>query len=182
MRNNLFLGVAVAALAIPAAAMAQETTSSIRGTVTANGAPVAGAQVTILHVPSGTGSAITTDAAGNFNATGLRVGGPFSVTVTAAGHPSTTVTDVQTVIAQAYDLPIDLSAPAEGSDATSGEVVVTASRLPSARTVSQGPATVLTAEQIANVASINRDVRDLMRRDPFARLADVHVHQGFDPV
>lgn len=167
MRNNLFLGVAVAALIVPAAAMAQETTSSIRGSVSAAGAPVAGAAVTITNVPTGQRTTLVTDAGGGFNATGVQVGGPFSVTVTAAGYPSTTITDIFTVVAQSFDLPIDLT-PA--SDATGADVVVTASLVPRARNVSQGPATVLSAEQIASVASVNRDVRDLMRRDPFARL------------
>ena len=169
MRHNLFLGVAAVALIAPAAASAQETTSVIRGTVTAAGAPVAGAQVTIVNVPSGTTSNITTDANGSFNASGLRVGGPFSVTVAADGYPSTTVTDIFTVVAQAYDLPIEL---AGASDTAGGDIVVTASRVANARSVSQGPATVLTASDIASVASVNRDVRDLMRRDPFARLDD----------
>ncbi len=168
MRNNLFLGVAAVALIVPAAASAQETTSTIRGAVTAGGQPVAGATVEVLNVPSGSRSTLTTDENGSFNASGLRVGGPFSVTVTAPGFPSTTITDIFTVVAQAYDLPIELAA----AEAGGAEVVVTASRLPNARTVSQGPATVLNAEQIASVASVNRDVRDLMRRDPFARLDD----------
>jgi len=170
MRNNLFLGVAAAALIAPVAAMAQETTSTIRGSVTAGGAPVAGATVTITHVPSGTTANTTTDANGNFNASGLRVGGPFTVTVKAEGHPQTSITDINTVVAQAFDLPIDLQ-PAQGVEtAAGGDVVVTAAKLPNARTVSQGPATVLSATQIAAVASVNRDIRDLMRRDPFARL------------
>ena len=173
MRNNLFLGVAAIALVAPATAMAQETTSTIRGTVTANGTPVPNATVEIVNVPSGTTSTVTTDASGSFNAGGLRVGGPYSVTVRAAGQPSVTVTDIFTVIAQAYDLPVDLAtagASAETPAAEGEDLVVTASRLPNARTISQGPATVLTAEQISTVASVNRDVRDLMRRDPFARL------------
>ncbi|UVO51534.1 carboxypeptidase regulatory-like domain-containing protein [Sphingomonas sp. SUN019] len=172
MRNNLLLGAAVVALVAPVAAMAQETTSVIRGTVTAGGAPIAGAKVTIVNVPSNTTSIVTTDATGAFNASGLRIGGPFSVIVAAEGYPQTTVTDIYTVIAQAYDLPIDLQ-PGEGAEvAAGGDIVVTASRLANARTVSQGPATVLNAAQIANVATINRDVRDLMRRDPMARLDD----------
>ena len=65
MRNNLFLGVAAIALIAPSAAMAQETTSTIRGTVTANGTPVPGASVEIVNVPSGTTSTVTTDAAGS---------------------------------------------------------------------------------------------------------------------
>src|SRR5690606_34715942 len=47
-----------------------------------------------------------------------------------------------------------------------------ASRIVGAGSVSQGPATVLDAEKIAMIPTINRDVRDLMRRDPFARLDD----------
>ncbi|MEH3106800.1 MAG: carboxypeptidase regulatory-like domain-containing protein [Sphingomonas fennica] len=166
--KKLFAGCAIAAIAV--AAHAQETTSSIRGTVTSAGAPVAGATVTIVNVPSGTRSVATTDASGAFNATGLRVGGPFSVTVAAPGFTGTTVTDIFTVIAQPYELPIELTA--ETAAGGGEEVVVTASRIQGARTVSQGPATILSAAAIANVASVNRDVRDLMRRDPFARLDD----------
>ena len=173
MRYQFFMSAAVAALVIPAAAFAQETTSSIRGTITAGGAPVAGATVVIVNVPSGTTSTVTTDESGSFNAGGLRVGGPYSVTVRAAGYPDTTVTDIQTVVAQAFELPLDLTQASADAGATSGgDIVVTASRVANARTVSQGPATVLNAEDIANVASVNRDVRDLMRRDPFARLDD----------
>ncbi len=168
MRNRFLLGAAIAALAIPAAASAQETTSTIRGSVTSAGQPVTGATVTIVNVPSGTTATSTTDAAGTFNAGGLRVGGPFTVTVTAPGYETATVTDVFTVIAQTFELPIELTA----ETATSEEIVVTASSIRGAGTSSQGPATVLDAEAIANVATINRDVRDLMRRDPFARLDD----------
>ncbi|NNM76114.1 TonB-dependent receptor plug domain-containing protein [Sphingomonas sp. ID1715] len=169
MRNHLFIGAAVAALIAPAAVQAQETTSTIRGSVTSGGAAVAGAAVEITHVPSGSRSTVTTDASGSFNAGGLRVGGPFSVKVTAPGYPDFTVTDIFTVIAQAYDLPIELTAE---TASTGEDIVVTASSIVNAGTISQGPATVLTSEQIDSVASLNRDVRDLMRRDPFARLDD----------
>lgn len=168
--RNFSLGCAVGALAIAmvasAPAHAQETTSSISGTVTSNGAPVAGATVTILHVPSGTRSSAATNASGNFSALGLRIGGPFTVSVSAPGYTSTQITDINTVIGQPFTLPVELTE--EGGQ----EIVVTASTIRNARTVSQGPATVLTSNDIAKVATINRDVRDLMRRDPFARLDD----------
>ncbi|MBV8238653.1 MAG: carboxypeptidase regulatory-like domain-containing protein, partial [Sphingomonas sp.] len=169
MRNNLLLGVATAALIVPVAAIAQETTSTIRGSVTAGGAPVAGATVTIVNVPTGTTSTSVTDGSGGFIANGLRPGGPYTVSVTATGYAKTQVTDINTTVAQVFDLPIELTAESAGAG---GDVVVTAARLPNARTVSQGPATVLTAAEIANVATINRDIRDLERRDPFARLDD----------
>jgi len=165
MRNNLLVGAALVALVAPVAAMAQETTSTIRGTVTADGAPVAGATVEVVNVPSGTRTSLTTDANGGFTATGLRPGGPYSVTVRATGYAESTITDVQTIVAQTFTLPIELTA--EGTD-----IVVTASSIASARTVSQGPATVLSAAKIGTIASVNRDIRDLMRRDPLARLDD----------
>ena len=169
MRNQLFIGAALAALVAPVAVHAQETTSTIRGKVSSAGTPVAGATVEIVHVPSGSRAVVTSDATGSFNAGGLRVGGPFSVKVSAPGYSDYTVTDVYTVIAQAYDVPIELTS--EGTSA-GDDIVVTASSIVNAGTVSQGPATVLTSQQIASVASLNRDVRDLMRRDPFARLDD----------
>ena len=164
MRNNLFLGAAAIALIAPMAASAQETTSSIRGTVTANGTPVAGATVTITNVPSGTVSTATTDNAGAFNQSGLRPGGPFTVAVTSP-QGNTSVTDIFTVVQQPYVLPIELAADNGGE-----EIVVTASSIAGAGTASSGPRTVLTQDDISKVASVNRDVRDLARRDPLAAL------------
>nr|MDQ2878310.1 carboxypeptidase regulatory-like domain-containing protein [Pseudomonadota bacterium] len=162
MRTNLLLGVAAVALIIPAAASAQETTATIQGVVTSADAPVAGATIVITHVPSGTVSRTTTKADGGFSASGLRVGGPYTVNVSSSAG-DTSVGDVYTVVGQAFTLPIDI-APA------TKDIVVTATRVRGAGSISEGPATVLNAAQISKVASVNRDIRDLMRRDPFANL------------
>jgi hypothetical protein len=171
MRNNLFLGVAAVALVAPAAASAQETTSTIRGTVTANGAPVAGATVEVTDAASGTRATATTSPSGTFNVNGLRPGGPYTLAVSAPGYSGAQVTDINTTVAQAFDVPVELTA-ADTAGAQGEDIVVTASSLPNARSISQGPATVLNARQIANIATVNRDIRDLERRDPFARLDD----------
>ena len=163
MRKMLICGVATAALVAPMAAAAQETTSVIRGTVTNGGAPVAGASVTITNVPSGTVSNTTTEANGSFNASGLRAGGPFTVEVTSA-QGNAQVTEIYTVVGQPFDLPIELV------DDTSADIVVTASSISGAGVTSDGPQTVLTQRDIRAVASVNRDVRDLARRDPLATL------------
>ncbi|MEO5937855.1 MAG: TonB-dependent receptor [Sphingomonas sp.] len=166
MRNHLLIGAAVAALMIPAAASAQETTSTIRGTVTANGAPVSDAKVVITDVNSGTVSTATTDSAGAFITTGLRVGGPYTVEVTSL-EGNQTVTDIYTVLQAPYDLPIDL---ATGSAAASNDIIVTASSIRGAGTASTGLRTVLTQDDIQKVASVNRDIRDIERRDPLASM------------
>ncbi|MFN7159043.1 MAG: carboxypeptidase-like regulatory domain-containing protein, partial [Erythrobacter cryptus] len=76
MKLKYLLAASIVSLAatttIATPAFAQETTSSVRGTVTdENGQPIAGATVVITHVPSGTRAVQTSDAAGGFNATGL---------------------------------------------------------------------------------------------------------------
>ena len=163
MRNQLFMGVAAAALMIPVVASAQETTSVIRGTVTSNGVAVDGATLVITHVPSGTVSRSTTDSSGGFSASGLRTGGPYTVDVTSA-QGNTQITDIYAVVGQPYDLPIDVSA------STGADIVVTASSIKGAGAASDGPQTVLNATDIAKVASVNRDIRDIERRSPFATI------------
>ena len=170
MRHQFLLGAAAVALAIPAAASAQETTAAIRGTVTSAGAPVAGATVVATEVASGTKSQTTTGADGSFTLSGLRAGGPFTVEI-ASPQGNKTVTDIFTVVQQAFNLPIELNETATAEGAVAGnEVVVTATSIRGAGVVSQGPSTVLRQADIAKVASVNRDVRDVERRDPFANI------------
>ncbi|MGX7894641.1 TonB-dependent receptor [Tsuneonella sp. HG222] len=151
-----------AAVALPAPVAAQETTSSVRGTVNAAGAPVAGATVVVTHVPSGTTQTTTTDADGNFAASGLRVGGPFQVTVDASGYETTQVDELYLQAGQSFRLPIEVQA--------ANEIVVTASNLAGARETSTGPITVMTSEEIEGVASVSRDIRDIARRDAFVTI------------
>lgn len=166
MNFRYYLAASVAGLsmatAIATPAAAQETTSAVRGTVEADGAPVAGAQVVVVHEPSGTTFTTTTGADGTFAANGLRVGGPFSVTVDASGYETSTVTDLFLQAGQPFRLPITLQ--------VTSDIVVTAANLGGALETSTGPITALGRDDIEGVASINRDIRDLARRDPFATI------------
>ena len=98
MQIRYYLAAGVAALSIASIsatpAFAQETTSSVRGSVDSASGPVSGATVTVVHEPSGTTSTSTTGADGTFSANGLRVGGPYTVTVDAGGFEQAQVTDV----------------------------------------------------------------------------------------
>ncbi len=166
MQIRYYLAASAAALSIATVvatpALAQETTSSVRGTVESPNGPVAGATVTVVHEPSGTTSTSTTDSSGSFSASGLRVGGPFTVTVEADGFESTQVTDLSLSAGETFRLPVVLGAQQE--------IVVTASALRGATETSTGPITALGREDIEGVASINRDIRDIARRDPFVTI------------
>src|SRR5215210_5286166 len=63
------------------------TTGSIAGLVTDNQQrPVVGASVIAIHEPSGTTYEATTRADGRYSVVGMRVGGPYSVTVNFVGQ------------------------------------------------------------------------------------------------
>ncbi|MCW4463747.1 TonB-dependent receptor [Sphingomonas sp. BT-65] len=159
MRNHLLFGAAVAALVIPAAASAQQITSGIVGTVTdENGAPLAGANVTITDTRTGAERTLTTGSEGTFAATGLVTGGPYTVVAAAAGHEGQTVNDITTTLQGNTSLTFAL---ASGG----GEIVVTGSRV-RATTLAVGPGTSFGAEVLAAAPSFNRDVRDVIRIDP----------------
>jgi len=82
--SKLALGLAIALAAAPT--FAQNTSSALGGQISdASGQPMAGAQVTILHTESGTVNTVTTGADGRYISRGLRVGGPYTVTITKDG-------------------------------------------------------------------------------------------------
>jgi len=164
---RFFLAASAASIAAAAVAIspahAQDTTSAVRGTVTAEGAAIPGASVTVMHVPSGTVSRTTSAGDGSFSSTGLRIGGPYRITVSAPGYLDATVTEAYLTAGETYRLPITLGAEGE-------TIVVTASTVVGAGSYSQGPASAFDHDAIEGVASVNRDIRDVVRRDPFATL------------
>ncbi len=167
--RHLRLGVALAALAVPAfvlpaAVQAQETTSAIRGAiVNEQSKPIAGATVTVIHTPSGTRIVQTSGANGEFNATGLRLGGPYSITVEAPGYDAATDTLDGLVAGTPQRVEVMLASAGR-------TITVTAARQRSAITIGTGAATVLTARDIAGVANVNRDIRNLAARDPLVNI------------
>ena len=63
-------------------ALAQDTTKSILGKNTSpTGSPAAQTKVVIVHQPSGTVSEVVTNETGAYSVKGLRVGGPYQVTI-----------------------------------------------------------------------------------------------------
>ena len=82
--SAIALGFALALATLPA--LAQNTTSAVGGRITGtDGKPAGGAQVTILHKDSGSATTTVTDAEGRYLARGLRVGGPYTITITKDG-------------------------------------------------------------------------------------------------
>ncbi len=166
MQIRYYLAASAAALSLAtvmaAPAHAQETTSSIRGSVTGDGQPLVGAEVRVIHTPSGTVASTVTDSSGTFSASGLRLGGPFTIEVNAPGFEQSSVTDIFLQAGQPFRLPIELQSQAV--------IVVTASSIAASTSLESGAGTVLTARDIAGVSNVNRDIRNLAARDPRVNL------------
>lgn len=150
------------ALACCSAAVAQETTSSIRGVVTASaGTAVSGATVTIVHTPSGTTRTAMTGAGGTFSAPGLRPGGPYKVSVTAPSFQAASFDELFLSVGEPLSLPVTLATGQELEEiVVSGQAVA----------LGAGPTTTFDRDRIEGVASVQRDIRDLVSRDPFASI------------
>ncbi len=152
-------GIAIS-LAAPLA-HAQETTSQLVGyVVNAEGQPVAGAVVTVEHVPSGTTATSTTGASGQFSATGLRVGGPYRVTAKADGMQDAIVEDLYTQLAQRTAVTL----VAQQITQLAGVEVMGASE----RDVTIGAGSRFGAQDVRELPSISRDIKDVVRIDPKA--------------
>ncbi|MEL1266213.1 TonB-dependent receptor [Pseudoxanthomonas putridarboris] len=135
--NRSLLACALAScLAIAApAAMAQSTSATIRGQVSADSAPATDARVTATNVATGLTRSVQTNASGGYSLGGLPPG-TYRIDVTAAGQ--TNSQNVTVAVGQTATLNLGVGGVTEGAqagDATTLETVsVTAVQLAETRT------------------------------------------------
>ncbi len=157
---------AIAALAPVAAVYAQETASEVRGSVVdQNGANVSGATITIVHEPTGSANTVTTGTSGNFFQSGLRPGGPYSLTVEAQGFEGGTLTGLS--FAPGPQSPLQLTLAAIDDTAVLEKVVVTGSAI-NLQDLNNGVGSNLTSRDLANQPTLNRDLASILARDPLS--------------
>ncbi len=147
------------AIALPEAAQAQQITTGISGTVAdENGNPLTGATVMVTDTRTGVTRTITTNSSGNFSATNLVTGGPYTITANAEGFEAQTINDVITTLQGNTSLTFSLSSGV-------GEIVVTGARVQLAQ-LAIGPGSSFGTDVIETAPTFNRDVRDVIRIDP----------------
>ncbi len=158
--SKLSIGLIVALAAAPA--FAQSTSAGVGGQVVgADGQPVSGAEVIILHAESGTSSRVVTDANGRYNARGLRVGGPYVITVNKEGAGTRSEDDVYLSLNEVSQ--IDLAIGVEELEA----IAVTGSGVSQVfASDKMGSGSNVTRQQIEAFSSIDRNLQDYVRFDP----------------
>ena len=156
----------VIGLFTPAAAWAQGVTSAaVNGRVTGQDlAPLGAAVVTAVHGPSGTSYSTLTREDGRFNIPGMRVGGPYSITVSLIGFGDESAEAL--VLALGENRRVDFVLGVEA--VAVGEITVTAERgaiLSGGRT---GPQQTVTTREIESLPTISRSIQDFARLTPQA--------------
>lgn len=171
--SKLSVGLIAALAAAPV--FAQSTSAGVGGLVTDNsGQPVTGAEVVITHVESGTVSRANTDASGRFNARGLRVGGPYEITITKPGAGTKTENNVFLALNQVNTVNATLS----GDVTTLGTVtaVGVAGGSDVFSSTKMGTGTNVNQQVIEALPSATRNIQDYIRLDP--RISQVSKADG----
>ena len=171
--SKLTLGLVAALAAAPA--FAQSTSAGVGGQVmSAAGQPVVGAEVVITHNESGTVSRASTDASGRYNARGLRVGGPYTITITKPGEGTKTEEGVYLNLNQVNTINAALTGDVATLEGVTAYAVAGGSEIFSANKMGTG--TNLNRDLIEAMPSANRNIQDYMRLDP--RISQVSKADG----
>lgn len=164
MQKRLFLFVALLAFMV-STAIAQITTSGVKGLIKANGEDVIGATITVTHVPTGAVYRSVTNSVGRFTIQGMRAGGPYTVEISYIGYKTKEIKNVTLKLGEMSDLSTQLEEDAHAL----GEVVVKGKLgLDASKT---GAATSYSAKDIANMPSISHSIGDITRMNPMVSVS-----------
>ncbi|NCP07062.1 MAG: TonB-dependent receptor [Flavobacteriales bacterium] len=147
-------------------AEAQVTTSSIKGLIVdGSEQSLMGANVLAIHTPTGTKYGAASNFDGRFNLLNLRVGGPYTITISYLGYKSQTFNDVYLDLGKTLSLDITLEDDSEQLDAVVVSGTTGTGTFGSDRT---GAETSVGRRELTRLPSISRSASDFTRLEPTA--------------
>lgn len=163
---------AAAAIVVAAPVMAQNTTAAIGGRVIgADGKAIAGANVSVQHRESGSVNNLVSDAEGRYSLRGLRVGGPYVITV-SKGSDKEVRDGIYLALAETLNLDVTLGGNKLDTVVLSGS----RAQVGAYNAGATGAGTSLGRQELDAYASISRSLQDYARIDP--RLAQTDKERG----
>jgi len=145
--------------------VAQITSASVAGVVLdESNKPMEGAIVEAIHVPSGTKYGSDTRKDGSFSILGMRVGGPYTVTISFGGAVIRTYENIDLQLGETYQLYAKLG----GETHQLTGVTVTSSRDNVFNNQKTGASTIITQEEINSTPNISRNALDFTSLTPQA--------------
>ena len=142
-------------------AQAVETSSALKGFIeNIEGLVFDNIKITITHQPSGTSKNIKVNKSGAFQASGLRIGGPYTVTISSDNYQTQEFTNIQLSLDHDFILStkLDKTSEIEKITVTSDGYLYE----------NKGSNSVFLSQDISELALINRDIKDVIRANPLA--------------
>jgi len=141
--------------------LANSTSSAIKGQISGpQGNPAAGTKITVTHVPSGTTKTAIVNNSGLFSAKGLRVGGPYTVTVDSDKFEDTQINNIFLTLGETFPVDVDLEVE------QNIETIVVTGRVVNKNYGSNSPSSNFNLKDIELTPTVNRDIKDVIRVDP----------------
>lgn len=157
---------------------AQVTTSSMTGHVIDNKKEdVIGAVVKAVHTESGTIYGAQTDAMGNYRIMGMRVGGPYKVTVTYIGLATQEFTGIYLTLGEVYQKDFVL----QEENKTLKEIVVKAEPNDPLKRAKAGTTQQISNVQLTRLPTLSRSLGDFTRLVPQGA-AGVNLGSNSSPI
>ena len=142
------------------------TTGAISGDVkSSTGEQMVGATVLAVHEPSGTKYGTSTRANGHYVIPNVRVGGPYTVTVSAIGYKKVAKENVYTIISQTTDVNFTVAEEA----VQTAEQVIVGERNPVLSSTRTGAATNIDKQTFGLLPTISGKFQDFIRLTPESR-------------
>ena len=146
---------------------AQVTTSSISGRIiNTKGETLPGATVVAVHIPSNTLYGSVSNDKGSYSIQGMRVGGPYKITISYVGYANTEFDNVQLSLGESSTY----NATLEESSAQLGAVVISATGM---KNTSGGAASNFKQTQIASTPTVDRNIYDVAKLSPLVSVSKI---------
>ncbi len=162
------------AVGMSCAAFADDFSSSVRGQIfEPSGAPAANTKIVITHVPTNVSRTYQTNNSGSFVASGLRVGSGYKILIDSDNFQDKEITDVTLDLGNPFVIKETLvSLDSRVSDENT--IVITASAR-DYRNPNTSSNSVFGRREIEGSPSLNRDLKDVLRRNPLVNVLDNDV-------
>lgn len=162
---NKCLSALLGLIMFPLFLLAQETTSEIHGLVKDGQEAVPGAAITAIHIPTGTKYMTTSRKDGRYNLPNVRVGGPYTITVSFISFKEQKIENVFLSLGQEFTGDFNLVADTKQLS----EIVIKSGKQDKTfnnnRTGSQE---IISRDQLDKLPTISRSAQDFTRLEPTA--------------
>ena len=150
-------------LCVVSFSFSQVTTSNIKGLILdENAQPLPGANVVAVHTPTGTKYGAATNFDGYYNLLNLRVGGPYTVTISYVGFKDKVFDNVFLTLGKTENIDYQMTPDAETLDA----VVITGSANGTFGSDRTGAETSVGRRELRTLPTISRSAADFTRLEP----------------